>query len=124
MKFIMKKKFLAIAFLLIGGSVMLASFDQADAATGGISVTVALDDEPVAEVLVGVSTSAENRENSTYVSEKETNAQGVVNFTGLAAGTYYLDAYISNDENDYWAEADVTVTDGVVEISLALEIEE
>jgi len=120
----MKNKFFAIGFLLIGASAMMVSFDKNETAAGGISAKVTLEDAPVSGVLVGVATSEENRENSTYVSEKETNAQGVINFSGLAAGTYYLDAYISNDGGDFWAETEVTVTDAVVEVHMALAEEE
>ena len=120
----MKNNFWAFGTLTLGAAMMLISFDKKETATGGITAKVTLNETAAAEVLVGVATSEENRENSTYIHEKETNAQGVISFTGLAAGTYYLDAYISSDDTDYWAEADVTVAAEVVEVHLELVEEE
>ena len=120
----MKNKFWAFGTLSLGMAFSLISFDHTEAATGGINAKVTVDETPVAEVLVGVATSAENRENSDYIHEKETNAQGVISFTGLAAGTYYLDAYITLEEADYWAEAEVTVGTEAVDVHLELEEEE
>ena len=122
----MKNRFLAggIGMLLLGGVAFLYGFDTAKTATGSISVKTTFNGTPMSGVLVGVATSAENRENSEYIHEEETDAHGIIKFANISAGTYYLDADKSTDDGDsYYAEATVTVAEGLAEVTIELEAE-
>ncbi len=116
----MKKKILALSLAVIGAATLLTSF-RSEAGTCSITATVTLYGAPISESLVGVSTSADNRDNSIYIAEKETNSAGKITFTNLAPGTYYLDAFHSTDESDFWSEMTVTVSEGTVEVAMKLE---
>lgn len=114
--------------LLLFSAALIAAFTlftgAKSPAGGGITVTVTLDGKPVQGALVGLASSDENRDNSEYIREVESNAKGMVTFSGLEPAMYYLDAFnIINDEN-FWAEADVKVADGVVSVTMKLMPEE
>lgn len=121
----MKKYVLMGGILLAAVPAFLTSFvAPAPNSTGGVEVTTVHDGKPVAEVLVGISKTEEDRENSEYISEKETNAQGKVTFSSIAAGHYYLDAFVTTDDGDLYAEAEVTVADGIAHVTMSLIEEE
>jgi uncharacterized GH25 family protein len=121
----MKNKLITLSTLLLASLFVLTSHDKPETATGSISVKTTYNGTPMAEVLVGVSASPEDRENSTYISEKETDSKGMVTFPAINPGTYYLDAAFSSDDDEsYYAEAEVTVTDTKVDVSIAMEIDE
>lgn len=110
-------------FIIAGAALLSALFismKTAETNTGSIKVTVLEEGKPSAEALVGVSTSAENLENSKYIFEEETNAAGVIIFKSVAPGTYYIDA----SSEDYYGEGKVTVTDTEASITLDLTAEE
>ena len=117
----MKNKFLTGSMIILGLAVFLQSYTAPTTATGSIAVKTTFEGAPMSEVLVGVSTSEENRENSVYVQEKETDSKGMVLFSAIAPGTYYLDADFSNEEGDgYYAEAEVTVATGKVDVTIVM----
>lgn len=122
----MKNQLITLSTFLLASFIVLTSSDVAETATGSIVVKATYDGAPMAEVLVGVSASPEDRENSNYISEKETDSKGMVTFPAINPGTYYLDAAFSSDDSDdsYYAEAEVTVTDARVDVSIELEIDE
>jgi len=116
----MKKKILALSLAVIGAATLLTSF-MSGAGTCSITATVTLNGSPISESLVGVSTSADNRDNSIYFVEKETNSAGKITFINITPGTYYLDAFHSIGDDDYWSEMTVTVSEGTVEVAMKLE---
>lgn len=122
----MKKQVIAISTLLFVSFIALTSYEKAETATGSVVVKTTYNGTPMAEVLVGISASAEDRENSTYISEKETDSKGIITFSALNPGTYYLDAAFSSDdsEDSYYAEAEVTVADARVDVTIEMEIDE
>lgn len=118
-------KLMTLSAVILGSLTLLSSFDSAETATGSVSVKATIDGAPVAEALVGLSASPEDRENSKYISEKESDSKGMVTFSALNPGTYYLDAAFTNEDDDtYYAEAEVTVTDTKVDVTIDMEIEE
>lgn len=112
----MKSKFFVLGTALIGAAIILSSFKSTPAETGSITVTVMHGNAPSPEALVGVSTSEENRENSEYIAEGEANSAGVITFKSIAPGTYYLDAA----SEDYYGEAEVTVTTENAKVKIML----
>ncbi len=123
-KLIMRNKFLTLSIALIGAAFLFSSY-QKSTATGSMSVTCAINGAFASGVLVGVATSQENLDNSEYVFEqKETNSAGKVTYSSVAAGTYYIDAYLSRNDEDYWAYGEVTVGEGVSDLYLKLAVEE
>lgn len=121
----MRSKIFSVTFFLVGVAFCLSSFSASAQTSGGVKVTVTLEGKPVSGALVGLASSDENRENSDYLAEEETNASGVYTFSGLKAGTYYLDAFVT-DENDegFWAEVEVTVASTIVPVTMKLITEE
>lgn len=111
----MKSKFIKLSAAIILGAGLI-SMQETSSNTGSIKITCIHDDKPVAEALVGVSTSEENLENSKYVFEGETNASGVIYYKDVAPGTYYVDASIE----DLYGEAKVTVADGEVAVTVKM----
>lgn len=121
----MKTKLIALSALILGSMTMLTSYDKADVATGSVSVKATIDGNPIAEALVGISATPEDRENSKYISEKESDSKGMVTFTAINPGKYYLDAAFTNEDDDtYYAEAEVTIADAKVEVTIEMEIDE
>jgi hypothetical protein len=124
---IMRNKFLTLSIALIGAAFLFSSYQKAipAAATGSLSVTCAINGAFASGVLVGVATSQENLDNSEYVFEqKETNSAGKVTYSAVAAGTYFIDAYLNRNDEDFWAYGEVTVGDGVSDLYLKLAVEE
>lgn len=103
----------------LGLAGLMSSFNSA-AESCSITVSTMLNGAPVYGALVGVSASADDRDESVYIFEEETMSNGKVTFKGLAAGTYYLDAFVGTEEADYWAEATVNVSSGTVEVTMTL----
>ena len=121
----MKKRILDLGVLLLGATAFLTSFESAMHGSGSISVHCTIDGHGVEEVLVGVAASEEDRDNSKYVMpEKDTDAEGNVTFEGLDHGTYYLDAFVTVDDEDYSAEGEVEVGDGAAKITMRLLADE
>lgn len=119
----MKTKFLVLSVALLGFAALVSS-NTMTAEPCTINVTVTYEGAPVSEALVGVSATADDREESVYIKELESNSAGRVTFTSLPAGTYYLDGYTTSpDGEDLWAEADVTVSAGSVDVALKLKAE-
>lgn len=74
------------------------------------------------DALVGIATSMENLDNSIYLSEKETNAEGVANFGELNPGNYYYDCYHEVGSDEYYGEGQVQiVANQDLELTLILE---
>ncbi len=123
---IMRNKFLTLSIALIGAAFLFSSYQKSTpAAAGNLSVTCALNGAFASGVLVGVATSQENLDNSEYVLEqKETNSAGKVTYSAVAAGTYFIDAYLNRNDEDFWAYGEVTVGDGVSDLYLKLAVEE
>ena len=126
-KMIMRNKFLTLSIALIGAAFLFSSYQKSTptAAAGSLSVTCALNGAFASGVLVGVATSQENLDNSEYVLEqKETNSAGKVTYSAVAPGTYFIDAYLNRNEEDFWAYGEVTVGEGVSDLYLKLAVEE
>jgi hypothetical protein len=124
---IMRNKFLTLSIALIGAAFLFSSYQKSTAvsAAGSFSVTCAINGAFASGVLVGVATSQENLDNSEYVFEqKETNSAGKVTYSAVAAGTYYVDAYLNRNDEDFWAYGEVTVGEGVSDLYLKLAVEE
>lgn len=119
-----KFKFIVSSVLFLGIIIGFLSMHAMPENTQKLEVLTTIDGVPVAEAMVGISTSPENRENGKYISEKETASNGKVIFQSLAQGTYYLDAFVMTDDGDYYAEADVTLEGEVTNLSIALKLEE
>jgi len=115
----MKTKFLVLSVFAIGLVSLLSSFNSASESCS-ITVSTLLNGAPVSEVLVGLSASEDDRDESVYIFEEETMSNGKVTFKGLAAGTYYLDAFVDSNGADFWAEATVSVTSGTTEVTMKL----
>lgn len=121
----MKTKLITLSALILGSLTILTSYDTVEVSTGSISVKATIDGTPIAEALVGVSATPEDRENSKYISEKESDSKGMVTFTAINPGVYYLDAAFTNEDDDtYYAEAEVTVADARVDVTIEMEIDE
>lgn len=126
-KMIMRNKFLTLSIALIGAAFLFSSYQESTPvpATGSLSVTCALNGAFASGVLVGVATSQENMDNSEYVFEqKETNSAGKVTYSAVAPGTYFIDAYLNRNEEDFWAYGEVTVGTGASDVYLKLAVEE
>lgn len=115
----MRTKFLFLSVFAIGLAGLMSSFNSA-AESCTVTVTTLINGAPVAEALVGISASEDDRDESVYIYEEETMSNGKVTFKGLAAGTYYLDAFVGTDDADFWAEATVTVSSGTAEVTMKL----
>lgn len=109
---------------LIAGSLFLGlgllSWNVTSSNTGSITVTALEESKPSSGALVGVSTSAENLEDSKYIYEGETNSSGVITFKSVAPGTYYVDAA----KDDFYGEGKVTVTDTEARVSIRMSEED
>ncbi len=122
---LMKTTFLSLAAALVSAVLIFSSFKTSESsAPGGVTVTVTLNGKPVHEALVGLSTSTESREDADYLHEAETNSKGMVTFTNLEPGMYYLDAFTIVEDENFWAEADVRVSDGLVTVDMKLVSED
>ncbi len=115
----MRTKLLVFSFFAIVITGLMSSFNSA-AESCSVTVTTTLDGAVVAEALVGISATADDRDESAYIFEDETLSNGKITFKGLAAGTYYLDAFISVNETDYWAESTVSVSAGNADVTMKL----
>lgn len=111
----MKTKLTIVTTAILLG-IGFISMQRSTANAGSVKITCMADDEPIAEALVGVSTSEENLENSKYIFEGETNSTGVIYYKSVAPGTYYIDA----NKDEYYGEAKVTVTDSEVSVTVTM----
>ena len=115
----MRTKLLVFSFFAIGLAGLMSSFNTT-AESCSVTVTTTLNGAVVAEALVGISATADDRDESVYIFEEETLSNGKITLKGLAAGTYYLDAFISVNEIDYWAESTVSVSAGNADVTMKL----
>lgn len=115
----MKTKFLFVAAaVLFGAALMSTQLKPND--DGTLSITVLADGNPSSGALVGVSASYEDLENSNYVYEGETNGKGVISFSHVAPGNYYVDAA----HEGYYGEGKITVGDGEATLTIKMTADE
>ena len=124
----MKSKIIVFAFLLLG---LTAGFsgckkDEPEPAktTGGLVVKVKLVGSTgyLTGVEVGLATSQANLDNSIYLQDKLTDANGQVNFGQLNPGNYYYDCFHTVGSDEYYGEGQVQIVAGTnLELTLTLE---
>ncbi|HOG19016.1 MAG TPA: hypothetical protein PKW37_01045 [Salinivirgaceae bacterium] len=111
----MKVLRLFLASLLLLGVTTLSGCKKEDPeptkTTGALVVKVKLEGSTgyLQGVLVGIATSKANLDNSVYLSEKETDANGSANFGELAPGNYYYDCYHEIGSDEYYGEGQVQI---------------
>jgi hypothetical protein len=124
----MKSKIIVFAFLLLG---LAAGFsgckkDEPEPAktTGGLVVKVKLTGSTgyLTGVEVGLATSLANLDNSIYLQDKVTDANGQVNFGQLNPANYYYDCATTVAGTEYYGEGQVQIVAGTdLELTLTLK---
>ena len=124
----MKSKIIIFAFLFLG---LTAGFsgckkDEQEPAktTGGLVVKVKLAGSTgfLTGVDVGLATSQVNLDNSVYLQDKSTDANGQVNFGQLNPGNYYYDCSHTVGSDEYYGEGQVQIVAGTdLELTLTLQ---
>jgi hypothetical protein len=124
----MKKTMFFFVVLFAGLTILATGCKKKDdpkpSSTGGLTVKVKLKGSTgyLTDVLVGLATSQQNLDNSVYLKEKETNAQGVANFGELNPGNYYYDCFHIIGNTEYYGEGQVQIVSGTdLELTLTLE---
>jgi hypothetical protein len=124
----MKSKIVFLAILLLGLTVAFTGCKKDDTeptpTTGGLVVKVKLVGSTgfLTDVAVGLATSKENLDNSVYLQDKDTDANGQVNFGQLNPGNYYYDCYHEIGSDYYYGEGQIQIVAGTdLELTLTLE---
>ena len=120
----MKNKTLLAFVLLFGITTLFTNCSKEDpATTGGFTVKVKLDGSTgfLTNVLVGLATSEQNLDNSLYLQELDTDANGTADFGQLNPGNYFFDCYHIIGSDNYYGEGQVQITAGTdLEVTLSL----
>ena len=116
----MKKRIIGLSVFLLAATAFLSSFTNQHEA-GSLVVTATYDGNPTEGVLVGISSSEENLENSVYIHEDETDSKGIIRFDHLHPGTYYLDADYTEGDISVYVEAKVEITTEEAHLTMVLE---
>ena len=120
----MKNKILLIFVFLFGITVLFTNCSKEDpATTGGFIVKVKLDGSTgfLTNVLVGLATSEQNLNNSVYLQDLDTDADGKADFGQLNPGNYFYDCYHEVGSDDYYGEGQVQIIAGEnLELTLTL----
>jgi hypothetical protein len=124
----MKSKIIVIAFLLLGLSAGFSGCKKNDAepakTTGGLVIKVKLAGSTgyLTGVPIGLATSQVNLDNSIYLQDKLTDANGQVDFGQLNPANYYYDCAAIVGGNEYYGEGQVQIVAGKdLELTLTIE---
>lgn len=124
----MKSKIIVIAFLLLGLSAGFSGCKKNDAepakTTGGLVVKVKLAGSTgyLVGVPVGLATSQVNLDNSIYLQDKLTDANGQADFGQLNPANYYYDCVTTIGGSEYYGEGQVQIVSGRdLELTLVME---
>ena len=122
----MKSKILILAVLL-GFATIFTSCKKEEIeptpTSGGVVIKVKLEGSTGyrSDAMVGLSTSQENLDNSVYLQDLESDANGQVDFGELNPGNYYYDCYLIIGSDSYYGEGQVQVVAGTdLELTLTL----
>lgn len=123
----MKSKILAV-FLLGIATVFTSCSKDVEIlpipTTGGLVIKVQLEDSTgfMSGALVGIATSQDNLDNSVYLQDLETDANGQADFGQLNPGDYYYDCLLEIGSDEYYGESQVQIVAGTdLELTLILE---
>jgi hypothetical protein len=124
----MKSKIIVIAFLLLGLTAGFSGCKKNDAepskTTGSLVVKVKLAGSTgyLTGVPVGLATSQANLDNSIYLQEKLTDANGQADFGRLNPANYYYDCVTTIGGSEYYGEGQVQIVAGRdLELTLVME---
>jgi len=121
----MKSKILILPILLIGLISIFTSCSKEEVAptTGGLVIKVKLEGSTgfLSDAAVGLATSQDNLDNSIYLQDIYTDANGEADFGQLNAGNYYYDSYITIGNYWYYGEGQIQVVSGT-DLKLTLVI--
>ncbi len=123
----MKSKILILAVLLVGFATVFTSCKKDEVepipTTGGLVIKVQLEGSTgfMSDALVGISTSQENLDNSVYLQDLDTDANGQADFGQLNPGNYYYDCFHEIGSDEYYGEGQVQIVAGTdLELTLTL----
>jgi len=124
----MKSKIVFLAILFLGLTVAFTGCTKEDPeptpTTGSLVVKVKLAGSTgfLTGALVGLATSQVNLDNSVYLQDKDTDANGQVNFGRLNPGNYYYDCFHTIGSDDYYGEGQIQIVAGTdLELTLTLQ---
>jgi hypothetical protein len=124
----MKSNILVFSFLLLGLVAGLSGCKKDDPepakTTGGLVVKVKLIGSTgyLTGAEVGIATSKTNLDNSVYLQDKITDANGQVNFGQLNPANYYYDCAVTIGGTDYYGEGQIQIVAGTdLELTLTVE---
>ena len=123
----MKSKILLLAVLLLGFATVFTSCTtevvEPISTTGGLVIKVQLEGSTgfMSDALVGIATSQDNLENSVYLQDLDTDANGQADFGQLNPGNYYYDCFHEIGSDEYYGEGQVQIVAGTdLELTLTL----
>ena len=100
--------------LVLGITLMSARENKAE---GMLHISCVFNGKPAPNTLVGVADSEDNFDESIYIFEDETGADGKISFGPVGPGTYWIDGM---DDYENFGETSVEVEGGDVNVTLTL----
>jgi len=125
----MKNKIILFMVLVLGSAFLFTGCTKEETkpavTSGGLIVKAKLANSTgfLKNVNIGLATSQDNLDNSVYLQDLKSDANGNANFGQLNPGNYYYDCFTTVAGTDYYGEGQVQIVKGT-DLTLTLVLEE